>query len=180
MGGVGIYKKIKEVRPDAVLVMMTASAVEDLVQGALVEGVHGIVCRSVDIQRVVALVIESQSSSRGAVVLVADHDPGTRVILKDVLVKTGYRVVTAPSSKEAIVLASDRACDILLIDLRLPPMNSLETYLAIEDLNLEAVAVMMTAHRLAMANLVEQAPGNPCLYKPLDMDELLSLIEGIW
>ncbi len=43
MDGVEAYRRIKKIRPEAVVVMMTAYAVEDLVQEALSEGAYGVV-----------------------------------------------------------------------------------------------------------------------------------------
>ena len=50
------------------------------------------------------------------------------------------------------------------------------------DINPEAVAVMMTGHRQEVADTVEEAMNNKaytCLYKPLDMGEVLNLVNEI-
>jgi len=58
MNGVETYRRIKHFRPDVVVVMMTAYAVEDLVQQALDEGAHGIVYKPLDIEEMLTLVEE--------------------------------------------------------------------------------------------------------------------------
>jgi DNA-binding NtrC family response regulator len=66
--------------------------------------------------------------------------------------------------------------------MKLPTLNGLETYLAIKNICPETVAVFMTAYRQEVAELVEEAINNnayACLYKPLDMSELLSLTSEI-
>ena len=111
-----------------------------------------------------------------------DDDPGTCSTLKSVLTKKRYKVGIAYTGEEAIALARETAHDIILIDMKLPAINGLETYLAIKEVNPEAVAIMMTAYRQEMADLVEEAIRNhayTCLYKPLDMEELLSLVEEV-
>ena len=60
MNGVETYRRIKEIRPDAVVMMMTAYAVEDLVQQALQEGAHGILYKPLDIERVIAIVEQAR------------------------------------------------------------------------------------------------------------------------
>ena len=60
MNGVETYRRIKDIRPDAVVMMMTAYAVEDLVQQALQEGAHGILYKPLDIERVIAVVEEAR------------------------------------------------------------------------------------------------------------------------
>ena len=74
------------------------------------------------------------------------------------------------------------AYDIIFIDMKLPTINGLEAYLAIKKINPEVVAIIMTAYRQEMADLVEEAlnkDAHSCLYKPLDMEEVLRLIDEI-
>ena len=66
MDGVETYKRIKEVQPDAVVVMMTAYAVEDLVAEALKEGAYGVVYKPLDMAKVLRLVAEIQERERTA------------------------------------------------------------------------------------------------------------------
>jgi DNA-binding NtrC family response regulator len=183
MDGVETYKRIKKIRPEAVVVMMTAYAVEDLVQEALQEGAYGIVYKPLDIEKVVALIESTVEVNKGMLILVVDDDPGTSITLKNILIKRGCKVGIAGSGEEAIAMARQKAYDIIFIDMKLPTMNGLETYLAIKEVNPEAVAIMITAYRQEMADLLEQAlksDAYACLYKPLDMAELLRLVDEIW
>ena len=182
MNGVQTYRCIKQMRPEAVVMMMTAYAVEDLVQQALEEGAYGIIYKPLDIERVVAIIEEAREAKRGALVLVVDDDPATCTTLRNILTKKSYQVGIAYTGEEAIALAQEAAHDILFIDLKLPTLNGLETYLAIRETNPQAVTIMMTAYRQEMAHLVEVALQNhayACLYKPLEMEELLSLVDEI-
>ena len=80
-----------------------------------------------------------------------------------------------------IDIAKEEAYDIIFIDMRLPTINGLETYLAIEEVNPEAVAIMMTGYRRETADLVEEALRNSaysCLHKPFNMVELLNLVSN--
>lgn len=56
--GVETYRKITKIRPQAVVVMMSAYAVEDVVQQVLEEGARGIIYKPPDIERLVALIEE--------------------------------------------------------------------------------------------------------------------------
>ena len=56
MNGVEAYKEIKKIRPEAVVMMMTAYAVEELIQEALREGVGGVLYKPIDIESVTALI----------------------------------------------------------------------------------------------------------------------------
>ena len=114
--------------------------------------------------------------------MVVDDDPGTCRTLHHILERKGYTVGTAPDGETAIALAQAHPYDVILIDMKLPALNGLETYLAIREINPGAVAILMTAYRQEMADLVEAALENSayaCLYKPLDLGELLELLERI-
>jgi len=182
MDGVETYKKLKKVRPEAVVVMMTAYAVEDLVQEALQEGAYDIIYKPLDIEKVIALIERAKEDKQGALILVVDDDPGTCTTLKNIFRHRGYRVCTAHTGEEAIAKARKKDYDIIFIDMKLPTINGLETYLAIKKVNPQAVVIMITGHRQEVADLVEEALNNnayTCLYKPLDMEELLRLVEEI-
>ena len=56
MDGVETYKRIKKIRPGAVVTMMTGYAVEDLVQEALQEGAYTVLYKPLDMEEVFQLV----------------------------------------------------------------------------------------------------------------------------
>ena len=88
----------------------------------------------------------------------------------------------AHTGEEAISLAHEKKYDIIFIDMKLPTINGLETYLTIKEINPKAVTIMMTGYREEMADLVEKAMKNSayaCLYKPIDMEKLLGLVSDI-
>jgi DNA-binding NtrC family response regulator len=86
------------------------------------------------------------------------------------------------TGEDAIARARKKDYDIIFIDMVLPTMNGLETYLAIKKANPEAVAIMMTGYRQEIADLVGKVLNNnayTCLYKPLDIEEMLRLVEEV-
>lgn len=62
LNGVEAYKKIKKIKPEIVVMMMTAYAVEDLVQEAIQEGARGIIYKPLDLDNVVSLVHEATAA----------------------------------------------------------------------------------------------------------------------
>jgi DNA-binding NtrC family response regulator len=182
MNGVETYKRIKKVRPETVVVMMTGYAVEDLVQEALQEGAYGIIYKPLDIEKVIALIEKARSAEQGVLILIVDDDLGTCTTLKNILSKKGYRVGTVHNGEEAIACAQKKDYDIIFIDMKLPTINGLETYLALKKINPEAVVIIMTAYRQELTALVEEALNNDayaCLNKPFDVEKMLRLIEEI-
>lgn len=183
MNGVETYKKIKQIKPEAVVMMMTAYAVEDLVEEALQQGAYGIIYKPLDIDKMLTTIEEARQARQGALILVVDDDPGDCFTLKSILSRQKYQVGIAHTGEEAIAAIQEKPYDIILIDMKLPTINGLETYLAIREINPKIVAIIITGYRQEVTDLVEQALRNnayTCLYKPLDIEELLRLIEGIW
>jgi DNA-binding NtrC family response regulator len=182
MNGVQAYKRIKKISPGTKVIMMTAYAVEDLVQEALQVGAYGIIHKPLDIKKVLSIINKSLEDKQGALIMVVDDDPSTCATLKNILIKKNYKVGTVNSGEEAIAAAKEKTFDIIFIDMKLPTLNGLETYLAIKKTNPGAVAVMMTAYRQEMSALVDEAMRNnaySCLYKPFNISEMLDLIAEI-
>ena len=102
--------------------------------------------------------------------------------LRNILTKKSYEVGIAHTGEEAMAMAQERAYHVIFIDMKLPTINGLETYLAIKESNPEAVAIMMTAYHQEMADLVDEALSRhayTCLHKPFEMAELLRLVDEI-
>jgi len=182
MDGVQTYRKIKKIRPETIVIMMTAYAVENLVAEALKEGAYGIIYKPLDIEKMISLIGKSRKKKQGALILIVDDDPGTCTTLKNILLKKGYRVGIAHNGEKAITMTQEKTYDIVFIDLKLPTINGLEVYLKIKEIDPKLVAIMMTAYRKGMTDLVEEALNSDaytCIYKPLNMEEMLRLIEEI-
>lgn len=179
MDGVETFKQIKKIHPETAVVMMTAYAVEDLIREALREGAYGVFHKPFDMEEMMRLIEDVRA---GGLILVVDDDPDACVSLKDILETKGYQVGTASSGEEAIEIARENRHDMIFIDMQLPTISGLQTYLAIREVNPEAVAVMMTAHRREMSDLVEEAlkkDAYTCLYKPFDVGEVMTLVDEI-
>lgn len=180
MTGVEAFKQIKEISPKTAVIMMTAFSVEDLIKEALKEGAFGCLRKPLDIDKLVEQI--ELAKEKGMFILITDDDPNTRETFKDTLEAKGYKISTAATGEEAIELVKERSHDILFIDMKLPVLNGLETYLAIKKINPNIVAVIITAYDEEMKDLVEEAIKNSCyacFTKPIDMDNVLKLIEEV-
>ncbi len=182
MNGVETFKKIKGIRTGATVIMMTAYSVEGLVQEALREGVSGILSKPVDFEKVIAMIDEAKKAKQGALILVVDDDQETCITLKNVLAQRSYKVCIAHTGEEAIAKAHESMYDIFFIEMKLPTINGLETYLTIKEINPEASVIFITGYREETVHLVAQAISHsayPCLYKPLDLAKILDIVDEI-
>lgn len=180
MNGVEAFKQIKKISPKTAVIMVTAYSVEDLIKEALREGAFGVLRKPLDIDKLIEQI--ELAKERGMLILITDDDPATRETFKDVLEAKGYKVSTAATGEEAIEQSRERPDDILFIDMKLPALNGLETYLAIKEINPRAIAVIITGYYEGMKDLVDKALEKGAytyLTKPLDMNKVLELIEKI-
>lgn len=179
MNGVETYKKIKEIRPSTVVIMMSAFSVADLIREAVKEGAYAVIRKPFDIETIINMIEKAKS---GVLLAIVDDDPGICKSMKNVLEEKGYSVTTCATGEEAISLARMRPQDIIFIDMKLPILNGLEVFSEIKKINPKAVAVIMTAYRQEMDELVKQAlkkGAYACLYKPFDMDEAIKIIDEV-
>ena len=150
-----------------------------MVKDAIRNGGYAVIKKPFDIDTIVNMI---EKSRKGALLAVVDDDPNIVKTMKNVLERKGFSITTAPTGEEAIALAKDRPRDIFFIDMKLPVLNGLETYMEIRKVNPEAVVVMMTAYQQEMDELVRQAlekGAYSCIYKPFDMDEVIRIVEEV-
>ena len=162
--------------------MMTAYAVEDLIQDALKEGAYGVIYKPLDFEKILSLIEESKDTKQGGLILIVDDDPGTCKTLENVLTKKGYDVVISNTGEDAITKAKEKIFDIIFIDMKLPTLNGLETYLELKKINPKLIAIVITAYHQEMDDLVQEAMNNSaytCLTKPINIEDMLVLINEI-
>lgn len=108
------------------------------------------------------------------VVLVVEDDEDTRELLKVVLERRGYRVLTAADGIDGLSLlrTTDAVCFVLL-DLFMPRMDGFGLLRAMsDDLRLAELPVCLSTSAPDAAPL-----GLACLPKPIDLSALFAMIE---
>jgi len=113
-------------------------------------------------------------------VLIVDDDQDHAESVADILEIRGYSVDLATSGEQGV--ARFRASDfhIVLMDVKLPGMNGVETFAAFKRIRPDARVLMMTG--FSVEELVAEAVGNGALgvlYKPFEISELLDAIERV-
>ena len=176
MNGVETYKEIKEIDKQVVVIMMTAYSVDELIQEALKEGAYGILYKPLDIKKTLSIIDELSEKEQGGFILLVDDDLGFCITLKNILAKKSYTVGIAHTGEESITMIQEKPYDIILIDMKLPTINGLETYLRIKKINPKVVVIIITGYRQETSALVKEAIQKnafTCLYKPLNLEILL-------
>jgi len=179
MNGVEAFRKIKELCPSARVILMTAYSEEQLIEMALQEGAYCVVSKPLRIDRIIDLI--NEVSAPGPVLLVDDDDDVLGTMAR-ALEKEGYDVKTAGSGEEAVRVFRERTYPIAFIDIKLPVMNGLDTFIRLRELNPGLTGIMMTGFREEMKPTVEAAlaaSAMTCLYKPFDPLKALDLIQHL-
>ncbi len=182
LNGVETYKKIREINDKIIIIMMTAYAVEDLIQDALKEGAYGVIYKPLNFENILSLIENSKDTKQGGLILIVDDDPGTCSTLKNILIKKGYEVGISNTGEDAIKKVLEKPFDLIFIDMKLPTLNGLETFLALKKINPKIVAIMITAYSQEMEELVQDAMDNSaytCLNKPINIEDMLVLINEV-
>jgi PAS domain S-box-containing protein len=110
-------------------------------------------------------------------ILVIDDDPLMCDALMRVLSTAGYAVETAPSGSSGVDAFAQRACDAVLVDLRLPDVSGLEVLRTIKARAPATEVVLMTGHgTLPTAIEAMDHAASGFLEKPVAMDQLLATL----
>lgn len=117
------------------------------------------------------------STAEATRILIVDDDPGMLTTLSDIFSAFGYDVDTANSGMEAIERVQVRPPECILMDVRMPGLNGVETFREIKRLSPEAFVIFMTA--FSTSGLIEDALREGAVQvipKPLDIESVLHLI----
>ncbi len=178
INGVQTFREVKKIDPKAVVIMMTAYSVEDLIKEAMEEGAYAIVSKPFDIDKVISIIDELLQEK--ILILVVDDQFGDRETLKVILEGKGYRVATAKDGTETVQMVKGGHYDIIFLDIRMPDMNGVETFDRVKTIDPRAAVIMMTGY--TDEELIERAISQgayTCIRKPFDMEKLTALVEKI-
>ena len=112
-------------------------------------------------------------------ILIVDDEEGMRETLVDIL-EDLYQVEEASNGQEALCKVNERCYTLVLMDIKMPVMDGIEALERIKSSHPELPVIMMTAY--ADSSAVERARqrgAEAVVFKPLDMPEVLSLIERV-
>lgn len=115
LDGMETFRKIREVRPDSTVVLMTAFAMDEEVTEALQQGVSSIIYKPFDMQSVVALV---ESLTTTVDVLVVDGRRSSREGVRALLEPAGCTVEEASTGEQALEMVRERRFDLLLVNIQ--------------------------------------------------------------
>ncbi len=112
--------------------------------------------------------------------LIVDDQAGVRRLLREAFCDEGFRVEVASSGLEAIKKVSARVPSLILLDIKMPGMNGLETLEELRKISPETPVVIMTAYgELDIIAEAKKRGVRHYINKPFDLDEARYLIKGL-
>ncbi|MBU1225245.1 MAG: response regulator [Gammaproteobacteria bacterium] len=179
ISGVEAMKQMRSVIPDLPIVLVSAYATEDTVTEAERAGAYAVMSKPLDFQVILSFLSLLRKEES---ILVVDDDPGFCKTLKDILTLRGYRVETESEPQKVLDhLEKDYKLAVVL-DLKLGAADGTDVLKEVRAKYPTKPVVLVTGYREEMANSIEKARrigAYTCLYKPLEVDALLQMIEGI-
>jgi len=110
-------------------------------------------------------------------ILIIDDDDQLRKSFEKLLSEEGYEAYGAASGEQGLSLINERMPDLVILDMRLPGMNGLETFQAIHDIEPKLPVIIMTAYGTTETAIEATKMGAfDYILKPFDIPEMLSVI----
>ena len=111
-------------------------------------------------------------------VLVVDDDEGIRETMGDILREMGVHVSLARDGLEAIEITKQETTDLIMMDLRMPGIDGLQTSKRILSIQPEARIILVTAYATEETFTAARRAGlQDVMYKPLDLARLKDLLK---
>jgi two-component system response regulator AtoC len=113
-------------------------------------------------------------------VLVVDDESSQRELLAGFLKKRGYTVTTAASGVEAVEKNATTGFDLVILDLKMPELDGIETIVRMKEIDPETYFVVLTGYGTVESAVRAMKSGAyDYLNKPVNLDELELIIEHI-
>ena len=117
-------------------------------------------------------------SMPGAKILVIDDSEEVREVLRELLSRHGYTVVTSPDGESGLVELETRAFDLAMIDLGLPGISGLEVVHRLKSRWPATRVALMTGYGDRMGSEDVKSKGvDFVLAKPFSLDQLRSVVD---
>lgn len=111
------------------------------------------------------------------VLLVIDDQPGIRRLLAEVLQEEGYVVLEASNGYDGLQKARDSRPALILMDMKMPGMDGIETLRELKRLGIGDKVIMMTAYgELDLVTEAKEIGATDYITKPFDIVALCGLI----
>jgi CheY-like chemotaxis protein len=176
MDGLETFRKVKNVSPTTIVIMMTGNKENVQVKKCLEEGAVTVVYKPFAVNKLIELM---GKVLKRPIALIVDDRRDDRTVLRNSLEIQDYRVVEAIDGMDAIKKIKKGNFDICLVDFKMPGMNGMETIDKIKEVNPNIGIILMSGYTLedAIREEVKSKKGVAFLRKPYDINNLVDIMK---
>ena len=111
--------------------------------------------------------------------LLVDDEPRMLQSLRDLMVASGYKVVTALGGQEAVARLNDSAIDVMLLDLKMPGFSGHQVMDYVDEKNIDTTVIVVSGETSfdSMSQVLRRRAYD-YIKKPYAPDELLHTVEN--
>ena len=124
-------------------------------------------------------VVSDSSDANAATVLVIDDEPSARDMITRMLVKDGYRVVTAANGAEGLRIAAEVAPDVITLDIMMPGMDGWAVLSKLKADPVLAAIPVVVATIIDDRNLSVSLGAAGYITKPIDREHLSEVVRRV-
>lgn len=177
--GIQAMRMMKGLSPKLPVVLMSAYSTHEQTEEAKREGAYTILTKPINIQQLLSFLSLLRKED---CVLLVDDDPLFCSTLKESLQSRNYQVETEDNPAKVLGKMEEKYELVVLLDLKLGDTDGLEILMDIRSRYPTKPVVLLTGYREEMASAIENGlkiGAYTCLYKPLETETLLKIIEEI-
>lgn len=155
--GLSVLKKAREYRQDVPIIIYSGALTSELEQEARVAGANEVLSKDMDISQLVARIkamvktkeriLQVPVEPGKKALLIIDDEEEIRRVLSEYFKRKGFNVFEAESGEQALQLIRSEKVSIVLLDMRMPGLDGLETLEKILEINPKLGVVMATAEQ---------------------------------
>jgi CheY-like chemotaxis protein len=177
IGGVEVFRRIKEISPDTFVVMMTGLPADNFINETVHEGAYTVLYKPIDTHHILSLV---QSLSGSPCVLVVENEPESRELLRMVFEDGGTRCAEALDGSQAVSKIANGQFDVVMVDIKIPGTSIIESCQEILSVKPDTKIVFITDYQIDQsAKHALSAGAFSLLTKPVDPVLMLSLVGSL-
>lgn len=117
-------------------------------------------------------------------ILIVDDEAGVRRTFDRILASAGYATATAESGSAALDALDDEAFDLVLLDLKMPGLNGVQTLREIRKRLPELPVYILTAFQNQFTTELREAAHDgvhfELMHKPIEAARLIEVTRGIF
>jgi two-component system, NtrC family, response regulator HydG len=179
INGVEALRLINAASPDLPVVLMSAYTTPEQAAEAKRHGAYTVLAKPIDIQILLSFLSLLRKEES---ILVVDDDPAFCRTIEDILQEKGYRVETEMDAANVLGHMEHNYKLTVVLDLKLGNMDGVEVLKEIRAKYPSKPVILVTGYGGEMAASIRKGEENgayACLYKPLEIEKLVGIIEEI-